>query len=153
MTLAIGPVSRLRTRALYSVLNMRKSWADKLHLSREAQEELQVWLESVGIFNRNPIWFSSGATRLVYSDASGSGYGGYVVELSNDVAQGQWSREEAALSSTWRELKAVYLVLLSFAQRLAGHSLKWFTDNQGVVSIIASSSRRQHLQDGAVAIF
>ena len=91
----MGPVSRLRTRALYSVLNMRKSWADKLHLSREAREELQFWLESVGIFNRNPIWFSSGATRLVYSDSSGSRYGGYVVELSNDVAQGQWSQEEA----------------------------------------------------------
>lgn len=122
MTLAIGSVSRLRTRALYSVLNTRRSWADKLYLSREAQEELQFWLESVELFNRNRIWFSSGTARLVYSDASGSGYSGYVVEVSNDVAQGHWSREEAALSPTWRELKAVYLVLLSFAQRLAGHS-------------------------------
>ena len=49
MTLAMGPVSRVRTRALYSVLNTRKSWADKLHLSREAREELQFWLASVGI--------------------------------------------------------------------------------------------------------
>ena len=153
MALAIGSVSRLRTRALYSVLNTRRSWADKLYLSKEAWEELQFWLESVELFNRNPIWFSSGTARLVHSDASGSGYGGYVVELSNDVAQGHWTREEVALSSTWRELKAVYLVLLSFAQRLAGHTVKWFTDNQGVVSIITSGSRRQHLQDGAMAIF
>ena len=50
----MGPVSRLRTRALYSVLNMRKSWADKLYLSREAQEELQFWLESVGITQFGP---------------------------------------------------------------------------------------------------
>ena len=93
MTLAMDPVSRLRTTALYSVLKMRKSWADKLHLSREAWEELQFWLESVEIFNRNQIWFSSGANRLVYLDTSSSGYSGYMVELSNDVAQGQWSQE------------------------------------------------------------
>ena len=129
---------------------MKRSWADKLYLS---QEELQLGLGSVELFNWSSIWFSSGTARLVYSDASGSGYGGYVVELCNDVAQGHWSWEEAALSSTWRELKAVYVVLLLFAKQLAGHTVKWFTDNLGVVSIIASGSRRQHLQDGAMAIF
>ena len=44
-------------------------------------------------------------------------YGGYMVELGPEMAHGQWSEAEALLSSTWRELKAVYLVLLSFAEK------------------------------------
>ena len=47
----------------------------------------------------------------------------------------------------------VYLVLQSFAGRLAGHSVKWFSDNQGVVHIVSRGSRKLHLQDGAMAIF
>ena len=91
--------------------------------------------------------------ELVYSDASSTGYGGYVVELGNEVAHGHWSVMEVKHSSTWRELKAVYLVLQSFASRLAGHSVKWFTDNQGVVHIVSCGSKKPHLQDGAMAIF
>ena len=73
-----------------------------------------------------------------------------MVELGNEVVHGQWSAEEVKHSSTWRVLKAVYSVLQSFASRSTGHSAKWFSDNQGVVS---SQSRKPHLQDGAIAIF
>ena len=76
-----------------------------------------------------------------------------MVELGNEVVHGQWSVAETKHSSTWRELKAIYLVLQSFASRLAGHSVKWLTDNQGVVHIVSSGSRKPHLQDGARAIF
>ena len=78
----------------------------------------------------------------MYSDASTTGYGGYVVELGNDVVHDQWSADESRLSSIWRELKAVYLVLLSFATKLSGHTIKWFTDNQGVAYIGSNGSRR-----------
>ena len=60
---------------------MRKSWANKLHLSREAQEELQFWLQSVGItqFGSAQVLPDLCIQTLV---AVG------MVELSNDVAQG-----------------------------------------------------------------
>ena len=76
-----------------------------------------------------------------------------MVEVGPEVAHGQWSEDRFKLSSTWRELKAVHLVLQSFAVKLQGHTVKWFTDNQGVVYIICSGSRKQHLQDGAVTVF
>ena len=57
------------------------------------------------------------------------------------------------IPSTWRELKAVDQVLRSFAEKLAGRRVKWFTDYQNVVRIVQSGSRRQHLQDGAMSIF
>ena len=51
-----------------------------------------------------PIWFSPSATRIVYSDASSSGYGGcHTVEVGPQVAHGQWSEYETSLSSTWAD--------------------------------------------------
>ena len=43
--------------------------------------------------------------RVVYSDASDTGFGGYTVEHGYHMAQEQWSQNEAACSSTWRELR------------------------------------------------
>ena len=137
---------------MYCAINSRQSWCDTLVLPRDAHDELSFWFSNIERLNGKPIWFSSGATRAVYSDASNTGYGGCMVELCPEVAHGQWSEDEAKLSSTWRELKAVYLVLLSFAQKLAGNTVKWLTDNQGVMYIIRSGSRKEHLQ-GALAIF
>ena len=36
---------------------------------------------------------------------------------------------------------------------MQGHPIKWFTDNQNVVSIVKFGSKKPHLQDGAVSIF
>ena len=73
-------------------------------------------------------------------DASSTGYAGYIVEFGNEVAHGQWLKDEAILSSTWRELKAVFLILCSFAE-MAGNTVKWFTDNQGVKQTFLSGQR------------
>ena len=72
-----------------------------------------------------------------------------MVEFGPAVAHGQWLLAE----QTWRELKAVYLVLKSFAERLTGHTIKLLTDNRGVMYITHSGSKKEHLQDGAMAVF
>ena len=71
------------------------------------------------------------------------------MELGPEFAHGQWSADELVLSSTWRELKAVHNVLQSFASKLIGHAVKWFSDNQAVVRIVQVGSGRPHLQEGA----
>ena len=53
--------------------------------------------------------YSAGAVRLVYSDASDSGYGGYTVDVGPRIAQGQWSVSENQASSTRKELEAITL--------------------------------------------
>jgi hypothetical protein len=153
MSLALGPIARLRTRALYTVINSYFSWNAWVTLTEDAKEELCFWQSNVAALNGQPIWFKSGATRVVYSDASDSGYGGYSVEVGQQFVQGSWSEHEAHLSSTWRELKAVYQVLYSLAPKLKGHIVKWFTDNQNVTRIVQSGSKKPHLQDGAMAIY
>ena len=78
-------------------------------------EELLFWQTQTPFLKGQPIWFGAGITCVAVSDASSTGYGGYVLELGPHVAHGEWSESEASQSSTWRELKAVYQVLCSYA--------------------------------------
>ena len=118
MSLALGPVTRLMTRSLYAVLNGKAAWCQGLVLTPEATDELQFWVGQIMNFNGQHIWPRPSAVRVVYSDASSIGYGGYVVEHGNLVANGHWSASDAKQSSTWWELKAVRLVLESYQSKL-----------------------------------
>ena len=90
---------------------------------------------------------------MVYSDANNTGYGGYIVEHGNMVANGQWSEEETKQSSTWRELRAVRLILESFQTFLRNERVRWFLDNQNVVRMVQHGRRKPTLQVEALAIF
>ena len=156
MSIAIGPVSRLMTRSLYCLLNTCQAWCDMLTVSPEAMAELKFWLHEIEKFNGQDIWPSPSAVRVVYTDASLQGYGGYTVEHGCHIAQGQWLPEEASQSSTWRELRAVRQVLEAFAAKLRNERVRWYTDNQNVARIIVtgtSGSKNPSLQQEALAIF
>ena len=153
MSLAIGPVARLMTRSLYTILNNRRSWCSQLPLSIDAKNELKFWLDKIREFNGQDLWPKPSAVRVVFSDASDTGFGGYTVEHGGLIANGQWSREEAQQSSTWRELRAVRLVLESFGPKLQNERVRWFTDNQNVVRIVHCGSKKPVLQQEALAIF
>ena len=153
MSLALGPVTRLMTRSMYALLNSKAAWCQRLVLTPEAAAELNFWLKEVTKFNGQGIWPRPSAVRVVYSDASSTGYGGYTVEHGNLVAVGQWSAEDSKQSSTWRELRAVRLVLESFQSKLENERIRWFTDSQNVVKIVQHGSRVPALQAEALAIF
>ena len=153
MSLALGPITRLMTRGMYAVLNTRVSWCQQLALSAEAKSEMMFWQNKMNLFNGQDLWPKPSAVRVVYSDASNTGYGGYTVEHGGQIANGQWSKEEAAQSSTWRELRAVRMVLESFESKLQNERVRWFTDNQNVVRIVLNGSKKPALQQEALAIF
>ena len=153
MLLAIGPVTRLMTRNMYSLLNLREAWCDFLPVTAEARKEMEFWCTEIARFNGQNIWPSPSAIRVVYTDASDTGYAGYTVEHGCHVAHGQWLPHEATQSSTWRELKAVRLVLESLVTKLRNQRVRWFTDNQNVCRIITTGSRKPQLQAEALAIF
>ena len=84
-------------------------------------EELVFWWSNLGHLNGCRNWFKSTKVRVVYSDASDTRYGGYIVELGSQVAaQGVWSADSAIESSTMRDILAVRKVLQSFAPKFAG---------------------------------
>ena len=112
--------------------------------------EVKFWVCETTNFNGQHIQPRPSAVQLVYSDASSTGYGGYLVEHGNKIANGQWSESK---SSTWQELKALRLVLESFQTKLKNERVRWFTDNQNVVTIVQHVSRIPDLQAEALIIF
>ena len=153
MSITLGPVARLMTRSLYALLNHRKSWFQRLTITAQARTELSFWSKSLAEWNLENIWKSPSAIRVVYSDASGSGFGGYTVEHSPQIVHTQWSEWEAQQSSTWRELKAVHMVLQALAPKLQNEQLRWLTDNQNVVRIVLHGSKKPLFQELALSVF
>ena len=127
MSLAFGPVSRFMTRSLYSVLESRHSMhaVNPFSFPQRLKPSLRFWSANLEGYSAWPIWHSPSAVRVVYSDASETRYGGYVVQHEPCVLHGQWSAEEAAHSSTWHEFSAVCLVLLSVAHKLVNAQVCW----------------------------
>lgn len=95
----------------------------------------------------------SKSSVLIYSDASSIGAAAYSVELENKVFHRMWELSETLESSTWRELKAIELALLSFKDVFEGKVIKWFTDNQNCIRIVQSGSMNEKLHTIALSIF
>ena len=76
MSLGISPVSHLMTRAMYALIESKVSWCDQLSVTGEVRYELEFWMSGLEKFKSQPFWHSPSAVRVVYSDASDTGYGG-----------------------------------------------------------------------------
>ena len=155
MGLALGAVSRLFTRHLYAVQNDAGSFFQRVSLSDDALMEIDFWLNNFKDLVGQPIWHSSPCIDVIsYSDASSTGWAGYVVQLGNIVARGEWEHLDYLQSSTFRELKAVRLVIMeSFAPLLAFKECKHRSDNQGTVSVMSIGSNKPLLQQEATKIY
>ncbi len=67
------------------------------------------------------------------------------------VVYGNWSLQEVLESSTWRDLKAVWLVMLSLKSFLAGKNVKCFTDNKNV-GLIADKAPSPVNRQGSIKV-
>ena len=56
----------------------------------------------------------SSSVGIVYSDASDTGFGGYLVHCDQELVSHSWSDKKMNTSSTFREILVVKFVLLSF---------------------------------------
>jgi hypothetical protein len=90
MSLAIGGVARIQTRALYRSVGerlTRQDWKRKMRLSVEAVAELRFWVEHFDRFNGRPIVESRREAEVDLtgsSDASDFAYGGFVKVREGD---------------------------------------------------------------------
>ena len=78
MFLAIGNIVRLMSRAMYAQISAQNSWFSNFYLEDSVVEELVFWRSNLDHLNSSRIWFKSSAVRVAYSDASDTGYGGYI---------------------------------------------------------------------------
>lgn len=144
---------RLFTRNMYACIAASSSWDSVVPATLGVKEELQFWLNNLGSFNGYSISRSFSAQAVIYSDASSVGYGSYLVTIGEYQASGLWSEAECLQSSTFRELKAVFNSVQTFARFVAGQKLKIFSDNQNVIRILTVGSSVPALQDIAVNLF
>ena len=90
MSMALSPVAWLMTRDLYALLNTRQSWCEMRPVTDDARSEDHFWLTEISKFNGQNIWVRPSALRVVYTDASQTGYAGYTVQHGCHIVQDQW---------------------------------------------------------------
>eukprot|EP00111_Clytia_hemisphaerica_P013786 TCONS_00040574-protein len=154
MAIAIGPLVYLLTKQMYKFIASSFSWDKRRLINFDVIQELQFWQTNLKNVKAFRIKTKPEITKIIFSDASGTGYGGYVVEkLGNIIAKGNFCKQEIQTSSTFRELLAVKYILMSFPKLLENEIIEWFTDNDNICKIISRGSTRQHLQNLAIEIF
>ena len=151
---AIGPLTSLMTRRMYKFVDNGEYWDEPKKLTSEARREIMFWSESIVAHNGYRIKPKHAITKVVYSDASNDGYGGYIVsKLDKPIAQGSFNEKQKEKSSTHREVFAVLHVLESLKKKLQGETILWHSDNINVAKIITKGSKKPDMQDIAMAIF
>ena len=154
MAIAIGPLARLFTKQMHVFIESRFSWDGPKLIPLAMKTELLFWQSNLKQSNVLQIKHSPQVNKIVYSDASGKGYGGYIVQkFGKTIARGDFSVSEIQTSSTYRELLAVKYVLQAFKQNLESQCVQWFSDNANVSRIIASGSSKKQLQILAIEIY
>ncbi|KAK3086454.1 hypothetical protein FSP39_018665 [Pinctada imbricata] len=153
MSYVVGNIVYIMTKNLSSDILQAESWNHTIALRKQSLNQMLFWKDNIEKINFRNFCTDFSCHSVVYSDASGIGYGGYIVENPLSVSHGMWSESEKVKSSTWRELVAVERVLSSILPFLNNKRIKWFSDNTNVVSIIEKGSMKQDLQQIALRIF
>ena len=153
VALAVSPISRLMTRQMYFAIETRSAWDNSIHFSPSLLLELKFWYCNIDCLDGYSIRPPLATHTVVFSDASFVAFGGFSASLDGTVISGMWEPEDIGQSSTFRELKAIYFVLLSYVARLKHKRVKIFTDNQGAARIVAIGSSKINLQALAMDIF
>ena len=152
---APGPITRLRTRDLYNIINSVHNLNNTVEISVDVARELAFWKSCFDHFHGQPLRPLHPLTVVcTYSDASNFAWGGCTVRKGKEmVAPGGWPAEVRESSSTFRELRAAFLVLSSQVEKLKNSSVIHRTDNQAASIILATGSRRKPLQEEAIKVF
>ena len=103
----VGPVARIITRFLFSVISGAVSWDCEVSLTQDAISEIDFWRHNVHALKDKVYWGAKSLpVKVTFSDASDSASGTFVqLQPGVELASHQnWSIRESAQSSTWREL-------------------------------------------------
>ena len=121
-------------------------------VSSKALDELIFWKENVRVLNDSTFTSSLVMEKSIFCDASGAGFGGYVVGIQDSEVVGSWSETESVLSSVWRELEAVYRTVRSSVKSMEGQNVLVHTDNKNVCIILQVDSEKPYLQEVALML-
>ena len=133
------PPARFFLRSLHDALATRKNWGARVRLDRQALADLEWWTNIPAHWNGRAIWVPTETAEL-HCDASGQGWG--AMRNNRVPAYGMWSRAEAKLHITHKELLAVRLAVQTFLPHLRGRRCLLHEDNQAVVAMLTHATSR-----------
>ena len=151
--IVLGSITRMMLKNCHKAIVTRFTWDSYFKLEPETIEELIFWRDNFENLNVRNLSEIQEVSKIVYSDASAVGAGGYVVDVEGAKVFKQWKTGEESKSSTWRELKGVHTCLHYFKAILQDNVVRWFTDNQAVVSIVQNGSMKEDLHTLALDIY
>jgi len=138
---------------MYPAVKSRSAWDHNLRFSPARLEELRFWYSNIDSFNAYSLRPPPDSSTVIFSDASDVAFGGFLASLDGLTASGLFTSEDLGQSSTYRELKAIYYVLLSYEEQLRQTRVLVFTDNQGAAGIVSVDSSKVLLQSVAMSVF
>ena len=118
VSLADGPISRIFTKQMCLATESRSGWNHTFRYPAARLKELKFWYSNICSFNCYSFWLPPDTSTAIVSDASDVAFGGFSAPLDGITAAGMFSSDNLGQSSTFRELKAIYYELLSFAHHL-----------------------------------
>ena len=151
-----GEIVYLRTRFLSLAVAEAPTWGCNVTILPPVEQELLFWQKHLLEGNGSNLFASIESTQISFTDASGTGCATIcsINPLKQKVIVNRtFSSEEAATSSTERELLAVLHGLIELKELLQGCSVNWHTDSKNVARISKRGSMKPYLLNLAVAIF
>lgn len=117
------------------------SWDSEIPILRRSKEELLWWSRRLEELNGRPLLEAQETPIHVFTDASLSGWGYYSDSFSG---AGFWNQRDQGMSSNFRELKTVKIMLEREGKRLSNKSLILHSDNTTTISQIVRQSNPRH---------
>ena len=152
----MGNIVQLKTRNLYKIIGARHSWDNRISVRENdgVINEIHFWRLNLNRFNCRPIIYQEMPHVYISSDASNYALAAYcVLEQTQSISFKNFSPDEAAQSSTWRELFTIYFALKSFDKNINSKHICWQTVNYPASIIVSSDSNKQHLQKLVESIY
>lgn len=144
----LGGLVCLKTRFLYQCIDSRVGWESYVYVNQNAIKELKFWRANVKMLNAQGRATSEPKNCDIdcFSDASGTGYGGYSALCAGALVEGIvvygcWSEVEMLQSTTWRKVASVETVLKSNEPSLCHKTVKIYSDNSNVRSVLTKGSK------------
>jgi hypothetical protein len=113
-----GSIVYILTKDATHWIANRQNWSLRVPLNRNVIQELEFWEKNLKTAIRMPLVIDmTRDTKIIYSDASSTGCGAFVMgDLTTEMIH-HWTEQEKKTSSTWREIKAVVLFLELHARK------------------------------------
>ncbi len=124
----LGKALPLFTYQMHLLAHTVSRKTHRVHLSAAVLRECKFWVENLRRLNSTPLWPlsqpDSAVSATIAADAGDPGWGSHVVTLAgrpqasprvrSPEAHGLWAAYESIRSSTWRELRGLFLTLRAF---------------------------------------